>query len=95
MSRASLAAIVAVRHLGGHRLALQFDDGVEGELGFSAHLGFEGVAAPLADPRYFSRVRIDSIGGLSWPNGMDSCPVWLHSLVTGEPMFRRMDPHRR
>nr|WP_186405641.1 DUF2442 domain-containing protein [Candidatus Accumulibacter aalborgensis] len=32
---------------------------------------------PLADPAFFSRVRIES-GALTWPNGADLDPAWIY-----------------
>ena len=79
--------VVDVKCLGGHRLRLRFDDGVEGELDLSDKLGFEGVFAPLEDPEYFAKVRIEAGGGtICWPNQADIDPLVLHSWVTGEAL---------
>jgi hypothetical protein len=54
--------VTDVRCLGGHRLRLGFDDGSSGEVDFSRE-EWTGVFAPLADPRYFARVRLDKGAG--------------------------------
>lgn len=80
-----LPDVVGVRFLGDHRLRLRFDDGVEGEVDLSHRLRFDGVFAPLKDPEYFARVRVDpEAGTICWPNEADIDPVVLHSWVTGE-----------
>jgi hypothetical protein len=82
-----LQDVVEVSHLGDHRLRLRFDDGVEGEIDLGSRLLFDGVFAPLKNPRYFSRVRIERDGGtICWPNEADIDPVVLYSWVTGKPI---------
>ena len=79
--------IVEVRPLGDHRLRLRFDDGIEGDVDLSKRLQFDGVFAPLEDPEYFSRVRVNpELGTICWPNDVDLDPVVLYSLVTGKPI---------
>lgn len=76
--------VVEVTHLGDHRLSLRFDDGVEGEIDLGSKLRFDGVFAPLKDPHYFARVRIERDGGtICWPNEADIDPVALYSWITG------------
>jgi hypothetical protein len=79
--------VVEVSPVGDHRLRLRFDDGVEGEIDLAPTLTFDGVFAPLKDPRYFARVSVEPDGGtICWPNGADLDPVVLYSLVTGKPI---------
>jgi len=79
--------VVEVRPLDGYRLHLCFDDGAEGVVDVSARVRFDGVFAPLRDPEYFRRVRVDAeLGTIVWPNGADLDPLVLYSLVTGEPL---------
>jgi hypothetical protein len=41
-----------------------------------------GVFAPLADPQYFAKVRLDEeLGTIVWPNGADIAPDTLHRLA--------------
>ncbi len=82
-----LKDIIAVEHLGGHRLRLRFDDGVEGELDMKHRLRFTGVFAPLAAPDAFAEVRVDAESGtICWPGGADLDPDVLYAAVSGEAL---------
>lgn len=74
--------VVAVEPLGGHRLRLRFDDGVEGELDFDVFFEFVGVFKPHRDPAFFARVTTDGVT-LCWPDGTDLDPIVLYSRITG------------
>ena len=79
--------VVKVEPRGGYRLWLQFQDGVEGEVDLAPKLTFQGVFAPLRDPAYFARVRVNpELGTICWPNDADWDPLVLYSLVTGRPI---------
>ena len=60
-----LPDVIDVRYTGGYRLWVAFEDGVAGEIDLQPHLEFAGVFEPLADLRYFSKVRVDSDAGQS------------------------------
>lgn len=82
-----LSDVVKVEPRGGYRIWLQFQDGVEGELDLEPRLSFQGVFAPLRDPAYFARVRVNpELGTICWPNDADWDPLVLYSLVTGRPI---------
>jgi hypothetical protein len=55
----SIPSVVSVKQTGPYRLRLRFDDGAEGGGDIQATVAFESVFAPLRDPAYFSRVRVD------------------------------------
>lgn len=79
--------VVAVRPLGGHRLHLRFDDGVEGDLDLARRIRFDGVFEPLRDPAYFAQVAVlPELGTIAWPNGADLDPLVLYYAVKGEPL---------
>jgi hypothetical protein len=66
-----------VTPLDGHRLALRFEDGVEGEIDLFATIPFDGVFAPLTDPKFFRQVRVnEELGVICWPNGATSTPAF-------------------
>jgi hypothetical protein len=77
--------VVAVRPLGGYRLRLRFEDGVQSDVDLSPLLGdFPGVFAPLRDPQEFARVRLWPEGGtVHWPSGADVAPETLYALAVG------------
>ena len=79
--------VVAVEPRGEYRLRLRFQDGVRGEVDLGPVLTFQGVFAPLRDPAYFARVRVNpELGTICWPNDGDWDPLVLYSLVTGRPI---------
>ena len=92
-----LSDVVKVETRGHYRIWLQFQDGTEGEIDLEPHLSFQGVFAPLRDPAYFTRVRVNpDLGTICWPNDADWDPLVLYSLVTGRPietlLSRRSSP---
>lgn len=77
--------VIAITHVGGHRLRVRFDDGVEGVVDFAKLLKFRGeLVEPLRDRAYFARAFIHPEARVvTWPNGMDVCNLVLYSKVTG------------
>lgn len=62
-----------------HVMRLTFDDGVVRELEFLTGSNEGTVFAPLDDPDYFARVRVDPESRtVVWPNGLDLDPAVLH-----------------
>ena len=79
--------IVEVRVLGGYRVHLRFEDGVQGEVDLANLIDFSGVFAPLRDRREFAKVRVHpELGTIAWPNGADLDPDVLYAEVTGRPI---------
>lgn len=82
-----LKDIIAVKPHDDHRLYLQFEDGVEGEINVAELIEFQGVFAPLHDPAYFAQVRVNpELGTITWPNEADLDPDVLYSILIGEPL---------
>ncbi len=69
-----------VEALKGHRLRVEFEDGVGGEVDLSDRL-FGPVFEPLKDEDFFRRVEIDEFGAVCWPNGADLAPDALHARL--------------
>lgn len=70
--------VLEAAYRGDHRVWLRFDDGLSGETDLSGELTGE-VFEPLRDPSYFARFVVDDT--LSWPNGADFAPEFLHERV--------------
>jgi hypothetical protein len=79
--------IVDARILEGYRIHLRFEDGVEGDVDLGRLIRFEGVFAPLLDPKEFARLTVNKeIGTICWPNGADMDPDVLYAQVSGQPI---------
>ncbi|MGH9459969.1 MAG: DUF2442 domain-containing protein [Vicinamibacteria bacterium] len=82
-----LKDVVEVRPLGGYRVHLRFEDGVEGDLDLGKMIEFKGIFAPLRDEKEFAKVRLHAeLGTIVWPNGADLDPDVLYAAVAGEPI---------
>jgi hypothetical protein len=80
-----LRDVVEAKPLGGHRLAVTFDDGVRGEIDVAAIVPFEGIFAPLRSETEFARVFVNrELGSISWPCGADLDTQFLYARVRGE-----------
>ena len=91
-----LKDIIEARSLGGHRLYLRFEDGVEGEIDLRDLVDFTGVFEPLEDPSAVARVKVDrEIGTIFWESGADLDPDVLYARLTGEPIELRETIHTR
>jgi hypothetical protein len=70
--------VIAVEVLGHYRLRLGFSDGSSRDVDLAGELRGP-VFAPLTDPEFFARVRVDDdLGTVVWPNGADLDPLVLH-----------------
>jgi hypothetical protein len=76
--------VVSVKQLGGMRLRIRFDDGVEGDADLARTMKFRGVLARLRDPKFFAKVRVHpEFRCVSWPGEIDLDTLVLYSRVTG------------
>lgn len=71
--------VIEAQHMEGHRVRLVFNDGTDGVADLSQSLNGP-IFQPLKDPEYFKRFRIEG-HTLTWPNGADFAPEYLHELV--------------
>jgi len=69
-------SVVKLKVLDNYRIQLTFDSGEEKIIDFKPFIG-KGFSAELLNPEYFSKVEIESGGGITWPNGYDFCPNFL------------------
>lgn len=74
--------VVDVRALPGFRLAVQFADGMRGEVDVSRLVAGEsaGVFASLRDPDVFAQVGIDH-GAVTWPGDIDLAPDAMYDEI--------------
>ncbi|MCC6982626.1 MAG: DUF2442 domain-containing protein [Bauldia sp.] len=81
----------SLKHLGAHRLHLEFSDDTAGDRDFSFLKGEAGpMVEPLKDPKYFARAFVGS-GVLTWPNGYDWDPIALHAEMRAEGLLQPAD----
>ena len=78
-----LKDIVRVRPLEGHRLEVEFEDGLAGVVDLAEHVEFTGVFAPLAHRDEFVHVTVNpELGTICWPCGADLDPDVLYARIT-------------
>lgn len=73
--------IRSAEHLGGHRLRLEFADGLVAEVDLAERLSGDlgPMFEPLRDETFFAQVSVDAeLGTVVWPNGADLAPDALH-----------------
>ena len=72
----------AVSVLPGHRLSVTCNDGTNGVVDMSRLVASEkaGIYAVLRDEKLFNKVSIE-LGALTWPNGADLDPEWVHEEI--------------
>lgn len=82
-----LRDVVSVEPLGGHRLQLRFDDGVEGVVDVAELIAFTGVFEPLQSEEYFTQAFVDAeLRTVCWPNHADLDSDVLYAKVIGAPI---------
>jgi Protein of unknown function (DUF2442) len=73
--------VASLRVLPGHRLDVEFADGLRGIVDMSKDR-FSGVFIPLADESYFALATLSG-GVVVWPNGVDIAPDAMYNEVSG------------
>lgn len=72
--------VVEAKHVRNHVVWLRFNDGTTGEVDLSSEL--EGpVFEPLRDVEAFRQFQVEN-HTLSWENGADFAPEFLHERIT-------------
>jgi hypothetical protein len=77
--------VLSVRHVGGSRLALEFDDETRGEADLTVLIKRGGLFAPLADHALLAKAYVDD-GTVCWPGDVDVAPERLYALAHGLPV---------
>jgi hypothetical protein len=73
--------VTDARYVGGYRVWLRFNDGLDGEIDLSSELHGE-VFEPLRDVELFSQLRLHpEYETIVWPNGADLAPEFLYEQV--------------
>ncbi|GAB5604986.1 DUF2442 domain-containing protein [Sideroxyarcus sp. TK5] len=72
----------AVNVLPGYRLSVTCNDGTSGVVDMSHLVASEkaGIYAALKDEKLFNQVNVE-LGALTWPNGADLDPEWVHEEI--------------
>ena len=81
--------IAAISVRPGYQLAVTFVDGTSGlaDLSVLVSATDAGIFAPLADPAVFEKARVE-LGVVTWPNGADLDPDWLHEEISRSGEWR-------
>lgn len=66
----------------GYRLFITCNDGTNGIVDMSALVNSSnaGIYSALKDAQLFQQVSIE-LGALTWPNGADLDPLWMHEEI--------------
>ena len=77
--------LVSAKHIGGHLLAVEFEDGRRGTVDVGTFIAKGGIFAKLADMEFFRKFQINrDFGVLSWGNEVDIAPERLYEETTDE-----------
>ncbi|TVP77146.1 MAG: DUF2442 domain-containing protein [Puniceicoccaceae bacterium] len=71
--------IEEAKYLDGHRVWLKFNDGSDGQVDLGNELDGP-IFEPLKDPKFFQQFSLEG-HTLTWPNGADFAPEYLHALT--------------
>lgn len=72
--------VIEARYIEGHRVWLRFDDGACGEVDLSGELDGP-IFEPLKDVEFFRQFLV-RYNTLSWRNGADFAPEFLHEMLS-------------
>lgn len=73
-------SVKKAKYLDEYKIWIKFFDDSAGEVDFSYYLSEGEVFKPLQDVNYFKKFKLIN-GTISWDNGADFAPEFLHNLV--------------
>jgi len=72
--------MIDIKPLENYSIWVLFSDNRSGIIDIKPYIT-TGVSEKLLDIDYFKKAKIDDFGGISWDNGFDFCPNYLHELI--------------
>lgn len=72
--------VIRVKPYPDFSLEIHFADGLVKRFDMRQFID-KGISEPLGNWDYFNQVTIEEGGGITWPNGYDFCPEFLHDNV--------------
>lgn len=77
-----LIKVVDAKYIGGHEIAIKFNDGLHATVDLKNHLNGP-IFKPLQDERMFRNFTLNR-WTIEWENGADFAPEFLHALALKE-----------
>jgi hypothetical protein len=74
---------VKITALPGHKIRVDYTDGVSGVVDLSDSVG-RGVFAPLKDEAFFKKVHVGDHGQIAWTDEIEICPDAAYLEITGK-----------
>ncbi len=74
-----LCKIVDAEYMGGHKLNLKFNDGIQGDIDLSPYLA-TGVFKPLQSENKFKAFSLEN-GVIAWDDNIDMAPEFLYLQI--------------
>ena len=84
--------VIDSKYLKGYRVWVAFNDGTSGEIDLSSDIDGK-IFEPLKDKDYFKSFKVSG-HTLSWDNGADFAPEFLHEKIAEQGASRKTK-HRR
>lgn len=78
--------VTNAKYCGDYRVWLSFNDGKEGEIDL-VHELYGQVFEPLKDKEFFKSFKLEG-HTLSWDNGADFAPEFLHEQIVPNPTLQ-------
>ena len=80
--------VTSIEYKGEHVYRIRFDDGLEGDIGFSEYIDRGPIFEPFADLAFFRQARVEG-GTIAWPNGAEVAPETLYEKLEQAAALRQ------